>query len=77
MKFRKTISLILAVVMALSIFTVGASASSATKKSVDFVTKDVKGNKNYTIENPYIIITDNHHKKSKGSNVIINIYISQ
>ena len=53
MKFRKTISLILAVVMALSIFTVGASASSATEKSVDFVTEDVKGNKNYTIENPY------------------------
>ena len=53
MKFRKTISISLAVVMALSIFTVGASASTPTKQKASFVAEDVKGEKNYTIENPY------------------------
>ncbi len=53
MKFRKTVSLVLSAVTALSIFTVSASASSPTDKEVDFVPEDVKGKYNYTIENPY------------------------
>ncbi|MBE6783144.1 MAG: hypothetical protein E7536_03955 [Ruminococcaceae bacterium] len=53
MKFRKFISVILVAVMAMGVFTAGASASTLTEKKVDFVPRDVQGEKNYTIENPY------------------------
>ena len=53
MKTRKLIALFLAIIMALSIFSVGASASNPTKSKPDFVPRDVQGAKNYTIENPY------------------------
>lgn len=53
MKAKKTIAFVLAVIMAFSIFTIGASASSPTENKVNFIPRDVQGNKNYTIENPY------------------------
>lgn len=53
MKAKKTIAIVLAVIMAFSIFTIGASASSPTENKVNFIPRDVQGNKNYTIENPY------------------------
>ncbi len=53
MKLKKFIAVFLAVIMVMSIFTIGVSASQPTEKKVDFIPRNVQGEKNYTIENPY------------------------
>ncbi len=67
MKFKKTIALILSVTFVLSTFSIGAGASKVTEKTVDYVTENVTGNYNYTIENPYKDVKWGEWKQYKAS----------